>query len=208
MSFHQHQAGCSNPSNATRFSPASTSFQQTGGESGYTLYPSFMIPSPQMGYRSFQQTPQQYSGSLNPHYNLQVDGCVNPTNSPYQMSYTDAHLDSSFGQGQRQTFSGNVKPHQQRFEPPYNTSLNSGARYDMTQTTPYFPNQDPCTPVCNQAEIIFPFTPPQIYKDSQGDEIPKSLNYDPTKNHGKCLTKSSADMLEINTGHLWNASQT
>ena len=181
MSSYQQQAGCSNPSDETRFSPASTPFQQTGGESGYTPYPSYMVPSPQMGYRSFQQTPQQYTGSLNPQYNLQMTGCVNPTNSPYQMSYTDAHLDSSFGPGQCQMFSGNVQPHQQQLEPPYNTSLNSGARYDMTPTTPSFPNQVPCTPVRNKAEIISPFTPPQIHKDSQGDEIPKFLNYDPTK---------------------------
>ena len=125
------------------------------------------------------------------------------------MSYTDAHLDSSFGQGQHQTFSGNVQsgqqqqpyahlntsfgqgqcqmfsgnvqPDQQRLEPPYNASLNSSARYAMTPTTPSFPNQVPSTPVRNQAETISPFTPPQIHKDSQGDEIPKSLNYDPTK---------------------------
>ena len=51
----------------------------------------------------------------------------------------------------------------------------------MTPTTPSFPNQVPCTPVHNQAEIFSPFTPPQRHKDSQGDEIPKSLNYDPTK---------------------------
>ena len=208
MSFHQQQVGCSNPSDATRFSPASTSFQQTMGESGYTPYPSYMTRSPQMGYRSFQQTPQQYPGSLNPHYNIQVAGSWNPINSPYQMSFTDAHLDSSFGQGQLQTFSGNfqscqqqphahldssfsqgqfqmfsgnVQSHQQRFVPRYNTSLNSVAIYDMTPTTPSLPNQVPCTPVHNQAETISPFTPPQTYKDSQGDEIPKSLNYDPTK---------------------------
>ena len=163
MSFHQILAGCSNPSDETRFSPASTSFQQTGGESGYTPYPSYMTQSPQMGYRSFQHTPQQCTGSLNPHYNQQVAGCVNPTNSPYQMSYTDAHLNTSFGQGQCQMFSGNVQPHQQRLEPPYNASLNNGARYDMTPTTPSFLNQVPCTPVHNQAEIIYPFTTPQIH---------------------------------------------
>ena len=71
--------------------------------------------------------------------------------------------------------------HQQRFEPPYITSLNSGARYDLTPTIPSFQNPIHCTPVHNQAEIISPFTPPQIHKDSQGDDIPKSLNYDPTK---------------------------